>query len=87
MRKTKTAIKKARNVMVYWMLDVAVRMDNVKRFVSKTLSVTNMGIYFLILASCGIFGAFFFTACSQCGEDGCEDVGACKWINGKCVDV
>jgi len=39
-----------------------------------------------ISSACGTRGAFFYTACSSCSEDGCEDEGACQWTNGRCVD-
>ena len=35
-------------------------------------------------AGCGTMGAFFFTKCSVCSEDDCEDEGTCKWAGGKC---
>merc|ERR1712215_514487 len=40
-----------------------------------------------ISSNCGIYGAFFFTACSDpiCNEENCEDVGACKWVAGECL--
>ena len=31
-------------------------------------------------------GAFFIRECSTCNKDDCEDEGACKWRNGKCLD-
>eukprot|EP00091_Calanus_sinicus_P002927 TRINITY_DN13061_c0_g1_i1.p2 TRINITY_DN13061_c0_g1~~TRINITY_DN13061_c0_g1_i1.p2 ORF type:complete len:104 (-),score=5.21 TRINITY_DN13061_c0_g1_i1:106-417(-) len=40
-----------------------------------------------ISSGCGTFGAFFRTGCETCGEEGCEDEGACKWIGGKCMEI
>eukprot|EP00092_Neocalanus_flemingeri_P077406 GFUD01096131.1.p1 GENE.GFUD01096131.1~~GFUD01096131.1.p1 ORF type:complete len:149 (+),score=46.63 GFUD01096131.1:28-447(+) len=39
-----------------------------------------------ISSGCGTMGAFFFTPCSNCEEEDCEDEEACKWMNGKCRD-
>merc|ERR1719233_2656141 len=39
-----------------------------------------------ISSGCGTMGAFFFTKCSTCSEDDCEDEGACKWEKGKCKE-
>eukprot|EP00092_Neocalanus_flemingeri_P080019 GFUD01099766.1.p1 GENE.GFUD01099766.1~~GFUD01099766.1.p1 ORF type:complete len:387 (-),score=87.47 GFUD01099766.1:107-1267(-) len=38
-----------------------------------------------ISSGCGTIFSFFRTACSSCSEDGCEDEGACKWMNGQCL--
>eukprot|EP00091_Calanus_sinicus_P005337 TRINITY_DN15783_c0_g1_i1.p3 TRINITY_DN15783_c0_g1~~TRINITY_DN15783_c0_g1_i1.p3 ORF type:complete len:114 (-),score=25.60 TRINITY_DN15783_c0_g1_i1:402-743(-) len=35
-----------------------------------------------ISSGCGTMGAFFFTKCSDCTEEDCEDEGACKWQDG-----
>ena len=39
--------------------------------------------YSLIIAGCGMMGAFFFTACKTCDKEDCEDEGACWWEDGK----
>jgi len=38
-----------------------------------------------ISSGCGTHGAFFFTPCSSCNEDDCEDEEACQWMNGECM--
>ena len=61
------------------MLDVSVSMDSVGYHVSKTLDKNNLGLNLFTSAGCGIQGAFFFTPCSDCKEDECDDEGACEW--------
>ena len=36
-------------------------------------------------AGCGTTGAFFFTPCSSCGAEDCQDSGKCLWRAGECV--
>jgi len=40
-----------------------------------------------ISSGCGTMGATFFTECSTCNENDCEDEGACRWSNGQCNDA
>ena len=78
------AMRMVKGVMEFKMLVVFVRRDFVKFHVSKTkLSVFNEK---MLLAGCGIMGAFFKTECGTCDSEGCEDEGVCKWMGGKCKE-
>ena len=74
----KTVMRMERYVMAFKMQGASVRMGSV--------SFTNLKTVFsnsLILAGCGVMGAFFFTACKTCDKEDCEDEGACWWEDGK----
>eukprot|EP00090_Calanus_glacialis_P032018 TRINITY_DN53122_c0_g1_i1.p1 TRINITY_DN53122_c0_g1~~TRINITY_DN53122_c0_g1_i1.p1 ORF type:complete len:101 (-),score=17.31 TRINITY_DN53122_c0_g1_i1:31-333(-) len=40
-----------------------------------------------ISSGCGTMGAFFSIECADCGEEDCEDEGACKWVGGECIEI
>ena len=41
----------------------------------------------MFAAGCGTMGAFDFIECADCGEEDCEDEGACKWVGGECIEI
>ena len=82
-----SVIRMVRSVMDSWMFSVSVRIDSV-RYPVRNYCYNNIHHHNVLytLAGCGTMGAFFFTKCSACAEEDCEDEGACSWIDGECKD-